>query len=157
MNLLARFLAPLACAAATIGAAHATRTDEALVRDIPYQIAQGWSKGDGRAIAAVYATDGVLVAGHGVVLRGPTDIASYHDEQLASALKDSRLTIEITHVRFLEPDVVLMQTEGGILWPGKTQLAARDRGIQSFVVVKENGVWRVKLFQNTRILQRAPA
>jgi uncharacterized protein (TIGR02246 family) len=156
MNLPTRLLAALACVTVTIGAAHANSTDEALVRDIPYQIAQGWSNGDGRAISAVYAADGVLVAGHGVVLRGPTDIASYHDEQLASALKGSTLTIEITHVRFIEPDVVLMQTEGGILWPGQTQLASGNRGIQSFVVVKNNGAWRVKLFQNTRILQRAP-
>jgi uncharacterized protein (TIGR02246 family) len=156
MNLLARILAPLTCAASALGAAHATTPDEALVRDIPHQIARGWSKGDGDAIAAVYAADGVLVAGHGVVLHGPTHIASYHDEQLAGSLKDSQLTIEITSVRFLEPDIVLMQTEGGILWPGQTQLAPGNRGIQSFVVVKKDGAWRVSLFQNTRILQRAP-
>jgi uncharacterized protein (TIGR02246 family) len=156
MNLFTRFFALIACAAAVIGAAHATTPDEVLVRDIPRQIAQGWSKGEGRAIAAVYATDGVLVAGHGVVLRGPTDIASYHDEQLTSALKGSRLTVEITSVRFLEPGVALMQTEGGILWPGESQLALGNRGIQTFVVVKRNGAWRVTLFQNTRILQGEP-
>jgi uncharacterized protein (TIGR02246 family) len=157
MNLFTPFLASVACAAAAIGAAHATTaTDEVLVREIPRQIAQGWSEGNGRAIAAVYAADGVLVAGHGVVVRGPSDIASYHDEQFVSELKGSRLTVKITSVRFLKPDVALLQTEGGILWPGQTQLAFGNRGIQSFVVVKRDGVWRVKLFQNTRILQRAP-
>ena len=156
MKLFARFFASLVCAVAAIGAARSASSDEASVRDIPQQIAEGWSNGDGRKIAAVYADDGVLVAGHGVVLRGPADIASYHNRQLASELKGSRLTVEVTSVRFLKPDVAVMQTEGGILWPGQTQLAAGNRGIQSFVVAKEGGVWRVKLFQNTRIQQRAP-
>jgi hypothetical protein len=48
----------------------------------------------------VHADDDVLVAGHGVVLRGPTDIARYHDVRLAASLKQSRLTVEITSVRF---------------------------------------------------------
>jgi uncharacterized protein (TIGR02246 family) len=138
------------------GGVHAVSNDEALVRNIPAQITEGWNNGDGGTIAAVYARDGVLVAGHGVILRGPADIARYHDQQLAADLKGSRLTVEVTSVRFLEPDVVVMQTEGGILWPGQTQLAAGNRGIQSFVLVKEGGAWRVKLFQNTRIQQRAP-
>jgi uncharacterized protein (TIGR02246 family) len=157
MKSLARLLTFVICMVAASGSARATKiTDEALVRDIPRRIVQGWNEGDGRAIAAVYADDGVLVAGHGVVLRGPTDIASYHNQLFVSEFKGSKLTVQITHVRFLEPDVALVQTEGGILWPGQTQLAAGNRGIQSFVMVKRGGEWGIKLFQNTRILQRSP-
>jgi uncharacterized protein (TIGR02246 family) len=145
-------LAFVVCMVAAISSASANTTDEALVRDIPRQIVEGWREGDGQAIAAVYADDGVLVAGHGVVLRGPTDIASYHNQQFGTELKGSKLTVQVTSVRFLEPDVVLLQTEGGILRPGQSQLAAGNRGIQSFVLVKRAGEWRVKLFQNTRIL-----
>lgn len=147
------WLSFVVCMIAVIGSAGATTaSDEALVRDIPHRIVKGWGEGDGRAIAAVYADDGVLVAGHGVVLRGPTDIASYHNAQFGGDLKGSKLTVQVTSVRFLEPDVVVMQTEGGILRPGQTQLASGNRGIQSFVLVKRQGEWRVKLFQNTRIL-----
>ena len=154
MKPLTRLLAFVVCTvAATGGARAAATTDEELVRDIPRQIVRGWSEGSGQAIAAVYADDGVLVAGHGVVVRGPMQIASYHDEQFVADLKGSKLTVQIASVRFLTPDVALLQTEGGILWPGQTQLAAGNRGIQSFVVVKRDGKWRVKLFQNTRILQ----
>lgn len=155
MKSFARLLTFVVCMVAAFGSARATTTtDEALVRDIPHRIVQGWSDGNGRAIAAVYADDGVLVAGHGLVLRGPADIASYHNEQFVSDLRDSRLTVQITRVSFLKPDVALVQTEGGILRPGETELASGNRGIQSFVVVKRGGEWRVKLFQNTRILQR---
>jgi uncharacterized protein (TIGR02246 family) len=153
MTPFTRFITFIVCSVAASGAAFATPpADEALVRDIPRQIVQGWGDGDGRAIAAVYADDGVLVAGHGVVLRGPNDIASYHNDQFVAALKGSKLTVQITSVRFLKPDVALLQTEGGILHSGQTELAAGNRGIQSFVVVKRGGEWRIKLFQNTRIL-----
>ena len=152
MKRFAGLLTALACFAVAQGAPN----DEALVRNIAAQIVQGWNNGDDHGVAAVYADDGVLVAGHGVVLRGPAHIASYHRQQFAADLKGSRLLVEVTSVRFLEPDVVVMQTEGGILWPGQTQLVAGNRGIQSFVLVKQGGSWRVKLFQNTRIQQRGP-
>lgn len=153
MKTFTRLLTFVVCTASMVGGARAnTSKDEALVRDIPQQIARGWSEGDGSVIAAVYADDGVLVAGHGVVVRGPADIARYHNEQFLSELKGSKLTVQVASVRFLEPDVAILQTEGGILWPGQTELAAGNLGIQSFVVVKRGGQWRVKLFQNTRIL-----
>jgi uncharacterized protein (TIGR02246 family) len=63
----------------------------------------------------------------------------------------------VRSVRFLGADIALMQTEGGILWPGQQRLAPGNAGIQSFVTVKESGAWRVLLFQNTRVLpKRSP-
>ena len=135
--------------------AHASRAaanDDLLVRAIPQQIVDGWNRADGDAVASVYADDGVLVAGHGVVTRGRKQIASYHEDLFATTNKGTRLTVEVRSVRFLDPKTVILQTEGGILWPGETTLAPRNRGIQSFVAVKQAAGWRVVLFQNTRIL-----
>jgi uncharacterized protein (TIGR02246 family) len=126
--------------------------DEASVRAIPQKITEAWSNGQEDGIAAVYADDGTLVAGHGIVLQGRAQIARYHDEIFANAFKATRLTVKITSVRFLDQDVAIMQTEGGILWPGETELAHGNHGVQSFVVVKQDGAWQVVLFQNTRIL-----
>ncbi len=127
--------------------------DESLVRAIPQQIVDAWNRGDGDALASVYAEDGVLVAGHGVVKRGRAQIASYHSALFSSAIKGTRLTATVTNVRFLDATTAILQTEGGILWPGETTLAAGNRGIQSFVAVKKGDRWSVVLFQNTRILE----
>jgi uncharacterized protein (TIGR02246 family) len=126
--------------------------DEASVRAIPQKITEAWNNGKEDGIAGVYAHDGTLVAGHGVVLQGRAQIARYHDEIFATAFKATRLTVKITSVRFLDQDVAIMQTEGGILWPGETELAPGNRGIQSFIVVKQDGAWQIVLFQNTRVL-----
>jgi uncharacterized protein (TIGR02246 family) len=128
-------------------------SDEALeVRAIPQQIVDGWNRGDGDDVASAYADDGVLVAGHGVVKRGRAQIASYHRDLFATSLKGTKLLVQVTNVRFLDARTVILQTEGGILWPGETTLAPRNRGIQSFVAVKKDTGWRVVLFQNTRVL-----
>jgi uncharacterized protein (TIGR02246 family) len=129
-------------------------TDEDVVRALPQRIVDGWSKGSGQAIADVYADDGTLVAGDGTFKKGRAEIAEYHDRQFVDFLKGTRLTVAVRSVRFLGPNIALMQTEGGILWPGQQQLAPGNNGIQSFVAVKERGVWRVLLFQNTRVLPK---
>lgn len=141
------FAASCLAQSGTIGRA----ADEQLIRSIPDKIAAGWSKGDGRAIADVYAEGGTLVAGDGKVTQSRAEIARYHDQQFAAFLKGTRLTVEVKSLRFVSPDIAIMHTEGGILWPGEVQVAPRNRGVQSFVAVKNDGVWRITLFQNTRI------
>lgn len=130
----------------------AAENDETGLRAIPETIVQGWNSGKGNIVASVYADDGTLVAGHGVVTRGRSAIARYHDELFSGPNAGTRLIVKVSSVRFLSDDVALVQTEGGILWPGESELAPRNRGIQSFVVKKNAGAWQVVLFQNTRIL-----
>jgi uncharacterized protein (TIGR02246 family) len=140
--------------AATCVAAGAPSPDEEKLRGLVQQIVEGWSNANGDMIASVYAADGTLVAGDGTVTRGPGEIARYHDRQFQNFLKGTRLTVAVRGVHFLSEDVALMQTEGGILWPGQQQLAPGNSGIQSFIAVREDGTWRVRLFQNTRVLRR---
>lgn len=125
--------------------------DEISIRAIVDQIVSGWNQGDGNGVAGVYAHNGTLVAGDGTVTHGRNRIASYHDRLFADFLKNTRLNVQVTNVKFLTRDIALMRTEGGILWPGETRFAPGNRGIQSFVVVRDNGTWRVLHFQNTRV------
>jgi uncharacterized protein (TIGR02246 family) len=136
---------------------NAASNEEASVRAIPQHIAEGWNRGDGQAVAAVYADDGVLVAGHGVVKHGRGEIGAYHAEQFARRLRGTRLIVDVTDVRFLNTETAIIRTQGGILWPGETHLAPRNKGIQSFVVVKLDEGWRVVLFQNTRVATQSSA
>jgi uncharacterized protein (TIGR02246 family) len=140
--------------AATCVAAGAPSPDEEKLRGLVQQIVEGWSNANGGMIASVYTADGTLVAGDGTVTRGPGEIARYHDRQFQNFLKGTRLTVAVRSVHFLSEDVALMQTEGGILWPGQQQLAPGNSGVQSFIAVREDGTWRVRLFQNTRVLRR---
>jgi uncharacterized protein (TIGR02246 family) len=125
--------------------------NELPIRTLVERIVVGWNQGSGEAVAAVYADNGTLVAGDGTVKRGREAIARYHEQQFGTSLKDTQLAVRVTSVRFLSKTIALMHSEGGILSPGETELAPGRRGIQSFVVIKTNGAWRVALFQNTRV------
>lgn len=143
-------MAAMAFASAT----WASPQDEAEVRAIPSTIVSGWNAGKGEVVAGVYVNDGTLVAGDGTVTHGRDTIESYHERLFAGPLKGTKLTVAVTDVRFVKPDIAIMQTKGGILWPGQTELAPGNDGIQSFVVVKDAGMWRVLRFQNTRVLPK---
>jgi uncharacterized protein (TIGR02246 family) len=137
--------------------------DDARITAIPAGIAAAWSDGNGRAIGALYAETGTLVAGDGNVVRGPDAIARYHDEQFRSVLRDTRLDVTCARgsdrssepfdceIQHLAPGIALLQTQGGIVWPNKGELLPEHRGIQSFVLVKADDTWRIALFQNTRV------
>jgi uncharacterized protein (TIGR02246 family) len=150
-----RVLIAAALCAASCFAVAAPSPDEEKLRALVQQIVEGWSHANGSMIASAYAGDGTLVAGDGTVTRGPDAIARYHDRLFQDFLKGTRLTVAVRSVHFLNEDVALMQTEGGILWPGQQQLAPGNSGVQSFVAVRQDGTWRVRLFQNTRVLSRA--
>jgi uncharacterized protein (TIGR02246 family) len=151
---LLTFLLATLCVLLDSSVALATSTEDLAVRALPQRIIDGWNRADGHALASVYAEDGILVAGHGVVKHGREQIASYHEELFATSIKGTRLTVEVLTVRFLDPNTAILQTKGGILWPGETTLAPSNVGIQSFIAVKREAGWRVVLFQNTRILSR---
>jgi uncharacterized protein (TIGR02246 family) len=143
-------VAAVMCAATSFAAGAPSRDEEGL-RALVQTIVEGWNNANGSMIASVYAADGTLVAGDGTVTRGPGEIARYHDRQFQDFLKGTRLSVDVRSVHFLSENVALMQTEGGILWPGQQQFAPGNRGIQSFIAVREGQTWRVRLFQNTRV------
>jgi uncharacterized protein (TIGR02246 family) len=152
-----RFLFAAALCSAMCFAVAAPKTsasDEQALRSLVQRIIDGWSAANGSMIASVYAGDGTLVAGDGTVTTGPDHIARYHDRQFEQFLKGTRLTVQVRSIHWLGEGIALMQTEGGILWPSEQQMPPGRRGIQSFVAVRENGTWRVRLFQNTRIVNR---
>lgn len=141
--------------------------DDALITAIPANIAAAWSEGNGRAIGALYAETGTLVAGDGTVVRGLDAIARYHDQQFRSVLRETRLDVTCAarssdhtfgqgdcQIQHLAPGIALLQTQGGIVWPNERELLPRHRGIQSFVMLKRDDSWRIALFQNTRVRVR---
>jgi uncharacterized protein (TIGR02246 family) len=150
-------IAAVALLAATTGLALAApdqAADERAIRAIPQQIAAGWNQGSGKMIGDVYAIDGTLVAGEGTVTTGRDEIGAYHQRQFDNYLKGTRLIVRVTTVRFLAPDIALMRTAGGILWPGEQQLKPGNDGIQTFITVKRDGAWHVLHFQNTRVVPK---
>jgi uncharacterized protein (TIGR02246 family) len=125
--------------------------DEAAVRAIIEQGVVAWTRGDGDAYAAAFIEDADYVTFGGMHLKGQRAIASVHQQLFDTVLKRTRLQGQIKSVRFVSPDVVLAHTTHAILFPGQSEVAPDRKSIQTLVLVKRDGKWRVAALQVTRV------
>ena len=118
--------------------------DEAAVRSLYEQLLDGWNNGSGDAFAAPFTDDGDLVAFDGTHFKGREEIAPFHQQLFDKWLKGTRLVGEVKDVRFLSPDVAVMHAVGSTVMRGKSEPSPERDSIQTLVVVREGGEWRLE-------------
>jgi uncharacterized protein (TIGR02246 family) len=84
-----------------------------------------------RTFAAPFAEDGDFIAFDGTHFKGRQKIAQFHQPLFETHLKGTRLVGEVTSVRFLSPDVVLMHAAGGTVMHGKSAPSPERDSIQT--------------------------
>jgi uncharacterized protein (TIGR02246 family) len=125
--------------------------DAQAIRDLTQRLAEAWNRNNGAAYAALFTEDCDYIAFDGTPYKGQRQNAELHQRLFETVLKGTRLVYEDVHVRFLTPDVAIMQGRGSVLMPWQREVAARRRSIQTYVVVKQGDEWRIAAFQNTRM------
>jgi uncharacterized protein (TIGR02246 family) len=110
----------------------------------------GWNWGDGNAFAAPFADDADFVAFDGSYFKGRQEIATFHQMLFDQFLKGSLLVGKVRSVRFLTPDVAVMNAVGGTVMPGQSDLEPERNSIQTVVATKRAGEWHLATFQNSR-------
>lgn len=127
----------------------ATAEDEEAVRGLLDQINAAWARGDATEYASFHTPDADLIDFRGVHAVGRQGIVDLLQPAFDTVLAGTRVEAEIVDLRFLAPEVAIFHTEGEIVPTG-------DHSIQTFVATKDDEVWRIAAFQNTRI-QPPPA
>ncbi|MFC9440115.1 SgcJ/EcaC family oxidoreductase [Nocardia sp. NPDC057030] len=123
--------------------------DEAAIHALLERQTKAWSDGDATAFAAVFAEDADYVTWFGTHSRGRAAIRASHVPVFEKYLKNTRLDGEITGFRFLTPDVALVHGRGAVL-KGRRRRTLRNTKVQSTIVVRSNGEWRIAAFHNTK-------
>jgi uncharacterized protein (TIGR02246 family) len=137
-------------------------SDENAVRALTQRLPSLWAevtagRAAPEAIAAVFTEDADFIVGDGTHLHGRLEIGAYFQRMVAGAdafgtsIRGTTVTMELQCVRFLAENVALLITHGGILFPGETTVPPNRRGIQTTVLVKNDGAWLATAYQNTRI------
>lgn len=129
------------------------RADEDAIRDLLARQINSWNAGDPDAYAGVYTADGDCVSFLGSHYRGREAIAASCEVPRAASLfkkllRGARLEFEVTHIRFLTPDVALIHARGGLAKPGRRPSRRRRRTNLSVAVRTAEG-WRLAASQNT--------
>ncbi|GHE57513.1 SgcJ/EcaC family oxidoreductase [Streptomyces vinaceus] len=93
--------------------------------------------------------DPVWTTGHGKRLSGLEEIAAFTGQVLPGATADSTAVYDVERILFLRPDVAVVNVRQQPIGHDGTRIADRPEGRPLYILVKEDGVWRVGAAQNT--------
>ncbi|MEV7614231.1 SgcJ/EcaC family oxidoreductase [Streptomyces sp. NPDC089799] len=114
-----------------------------------------WAAGDGAAYGAQFTPDGTDVTYAGTVYHGADEIGRAHQDLFDSFLKNTRLVVEITDLRFHGPDTAVAVTRGDVRKGGPKAPGAGAGGrlgkLATYTLVRgTDGAWRIAAVQKTR-------
>jgi uncharacterized protein (TIGR02246 family) len=130
---MAALAGPAVCAGQT--------PDEAEIRKVELGLQQAWNRHDMKAWANAFTVDADFVNVVGWWGRGRAEIEKKHADAHAFAFRESTLTIEEVHTRFLAPEFAVVH----VLWT----LVGHKKGIFTQVLQKRDGKWLIAAAQNT--------
>jgi uncharacterized protein (TIGR02246 family) len=122
-------------------------TPETAVRDLYRRLLEAWNGHDVEAFAGLFARDGVSIGFDGSQAQGP-EIR----EHIGAVFSDHRIAsyvAKVLDVRRLGDECGLLRSMVGMIPPGRDQLNPDVNALQCLLAERENGAWRVVLFQNT--------
>ncbi|MGE5715825.1 MAG: SgcJ/EcaC family oxidoreductase [Acidobacteriota bacterium] len=126
--------------------------EEPLIRKSADAEEDAWNRGDAKAFAARFQEDGSSTDVLGAVSRGRAEIERRQSELFASFFKGSRLALKVRKIRFLKPDVALVEIDAEVSGFHKPPPAVyvdaekviRTRLLQ--VMVKSGSDWTIASF-----------
>jgi uncharacterized protein (TIGR02246 family) len=123
---------------------------ETPIRALHAQMIEAYNRGDAAGASLSFASDGALISGDATRLVAPPEIERYLSRLLAKLPKGTQFIATVTDVRFPAPDIAVLTSEGGWLYPGESAISDKNQGIQTLVALRHEGTWRALLFQRTR-------
>jgi uncharacterized protein (TIGR02246 family) len=122
--------------------------DEAAIRENVRKMEEGWNTKNGTLFAEPYAEDADGVAIGGFVVKGHDVIEKVHWDMFRGAFKNSTIALKVKQLRFLRPDVALVQIDNtNKLQQGET--THEYSSVITLVMAREAGKWKIASFQNT--------
>lgn len=123
------------------------REKEALA--VPLRLVAAWAKNDAKEVAEVFTEDGILILPGDVLKESREEIQNFLAAAYAGPFKGTRVTGAPVDVRFATDEVAVLRTHGGILAPGETEIAPELAVRATWVVVEQNGEWKLAAYQNS--------
>jgi uncharacterized protein (TIGR02246 family) len=131
--------------------------DEALIRAIVDEQVKAWNAGDAVGFSKSFAEHGSFTNIRGTVFYGHQAFEDRHREIFTGFFKGSRLAMSISRIRFVRPDVAIVDlaTEVSNLSgtpPGvRPNAAGRIVTRLQQVFVRDGGIWRVESYHNVDV------
>jgi uncharacterized protein (TIGR02246 family) len=122
--------------------------DEAAIRENVRKMEEGWNTKNGTLFSEPYAEDADGVAIGGFVVKGHDVIEKVHWDMFRGAFKGSTISLKVKQLRFLRPDVALVQIDNtNKLQQG--EVTHEYSSVITLVMTREAERWKIASFQNT--------
>lgn len=124
--------------------------DEIAINQTLSNLCDAWACGDAKTYASLFIPDAVFVGVFGFRVVGNQVIQQRLQKVFNSIFKYSQLDIMGNYkLQTLTPHVVLVHTDGNVLFPGEFNKKLTPRGLRTLSLVKQNDTWKIASFQNT--------
>ena len=128
------------------------------ILELGQALQEAWNRGDAAGYASLFTDDADFVAWNGMYGRGRRAIEDGHRPLFDGPLAGSRMVLVDDHaesappasLRFLRPDAAIMVVSGVVTLAGQGATGPDHKSVQTFVLIKNDGQWRVTAFHNTR-------
>ena len=114
------------------------------------RLERAWNEADGRAFGEPFTADADFVDIRGEHHRGREPIATGHQAIFDSIYEGSTTDYELTQARELSDNVILAHATGVLTVPSGP-LAGEHSAVQSLVLVRGDGGWKIAGFHNTLV------
>ena len=121
---------------------------EQVAREIVGRLEEAWNAGDGDAWAAEFAEDADFITVRGEYFRTRTTIAEGHRHIFSTFYQGSTNRIALLRARAIRDDVILAHSTAELTVPGGP-MAGTHRAIQTVLLARADGAWRIASFHNT--------
>jgi uncharacterized protein (TIGR02246 family) len=125
-----------------------SNSDETEIRALYQQWLDGWNKRSADAMAETLAEDGEVIGFDGSQYTGRAELAS-NLQQIFADHPTAAYVGKVRGVRLLGPEVAILRAVAGMVPPGQSDLNPDVNTHHTLVAVKNEGKWRIALFQNT--------
>lgn len=122
----------------------------AQITDLFGRMTDAWTKGSGADFGSAFAEDAHFVAFDGTVLKGPSEIARYHQAAFDHYLQGTNLVITVESTQTIGDDALLVFTHGAIRTRSGARVGLTGDSIGMTVVQLEGTRVLAQAFQNTR-------
>jgi uncharacterized protein (TIGR02246 family) len=121
--------------------------DMMAIAAVPAKMIAAWAAHDAEAFAELFTEDGTMML-PGIYKKGKAQICEYMTAEYAGRFKDTTVTGQPIEIKPLASGAVALLTEGGVIPPGQTQLSAESAIRASWILVNQDGQWKLAVYHN---------
>ena len=123
-----------------------TREEDAVAATLD-EVYAAWAAGDADAFVAPYSEHATAVL-PGSYLRDRSAIRATMAEVFAGPLRGSTGVHQVQSIRFPTAEVAIVVSKGGIQFAGQASPAPETRSVDTWVLFRQDGGWRVEAFHS---------